>query len=161
MKKTHRIAVAALAALMVLSMLCGCSSAPAEPAKNVPVKDIYADILALDILPEMYLLDDSYIDSYYGIDKAAVADSVFAVADDTMLADTVIIVKTSESGSTSDIEKSFSTINEQRLFEMESYNPEQYARADKAVIKTIGGYVCYIISDDNGAVCAAIEKSIG
>jgi len=161
MKTIHRIAVAALAMLTVLSVLCGCSSAPSEPAKIVSVNDIYSDILALEILPEMYLLDDSYIDAYYGIDRTSVSDSVFAVADDTMLADTVIIVKISETGSASDIEQSFSTINEQRLFEMESYNPEQYARADKAVIKTIGGYVCYIISDDNGAVCTAIENNIG
>lgn len=161
MKTIHRIAAVMLAALTVLSLLGGCAAQPAEPAKNVSANEIYAEMLALDILPEMYELDDSYIDSFYGIERTAVADSVFAVADDIMLADTLIIVKVSESGDASAIEKAFETINEQHLFEMEAYNPEQYARVEDAVIKTTGGWVCYIISDNNSALCDVLEKNIG
>ncbi len=148
-----------LAALSLLAVLCGCSGS--ETKKDVSAREVYSAMTALDILPEMYELDESYIDSFYGIDRAAVADSVFSVADDTMLADTAIIVKVSPQGNSGDITAAFENINRQLLFEMEAYNPEQYARAKDAVIGSKGDWVYYLISDDNDALCAAIDSCIG
>ena len=58
------------------------------------------------------------------------------------------------------VENAFKTVNDQKKLELESYNPEQYARVDKAAIKSFGQYVCYIVSDDNDAVLKIIESNI-
>lgn len=167
MKNTIRI-LAVLMALLCVGTLAGCAGktepadTPAVSAADAPrLEDVYGQILDLKVLPEMYVLGDDYVQSYYGIPAEAISDRIFAVADDPMMADTLIIVHVSAAGDAAAIEEGFRTINMQRLQEMESYNPEQYQRAEKAVIKTSGSYVCYIISDDNDAIVKLIENSIG
>jgi|GEM_PF-1627471 len=184
MKKTYRIASALLAVLMAAGLFAGCSEKPAdntpaqpdtpavvEPADpgvtDEPVagasqlEGVYTQIEALNVLPEMYMLGDAYVESYYGISADSIDDKVFAVADDSLLADTIIIVKVSANGDASAIEGTFKTINDQKKLELESYNPEQYDRVCDAVIKTSGSYVYYIVSDDNDAVAKIIEGAIG
>ena len=77
-----------------------------------------------------------------------------------MLADTIAIVKVPEGSDTAAVEAAFKTVKEQKMVELESYNPDQYQRVQKAAIKTFGQYVCYVISDDNDAILNIIESSI-
>jgi len=171
MKKIYRAVMAVLAALMI-SGSAGCSSA--EPQNVVPqpeqsqseaqtraLSDVYADINALGMLPEMYMLEDAYVEGYYGIAAEAIDDKVFAVADDGLLADTVIVVKVSASGDENAIADGFRSVNMNRLAEMESYNPTQYERAEDAEIGCGSGYAWYIITDDNASVMDIINSIIG
>lgn len=172
MKKTIGLLTAMLAALAMVCLSAGCSGEeqPAGSAgqdqsqtavEEQVLEGVYADITALGVLPEMYMVDDAYVEGYYGIASDMLSDKVFAVAYDSLLADTVIIVKVSETGDAEAIAESFRTINTQRLAEMESYNPTQYQRASEAVIEVSGDYAYYVITDDNAAVTGIIENSIG
>ena len=160
-----------MAAAMCLAMLSGCGGAakveqPVENADNnaaspvVSVDDMYSQIDALGILPDMYILDDAYISGYYGISEDSISEKIFAVADDSLKADTIIIVKATDDSKAAEIVDSFVRINNQRMAELESYNPEQYDRVEKAVIEKSGSCVYYIVSDDNNAVVQIIESSI-
>ncbi len=170
MKKIISV-LAAAAAVLAITALVGCAEKrPAADDVELTVQsgedycaldDVYAQINELDILPEMYIMDEAYIQGYYGIAPEAVADKVFAVADDALVADTVIIVRVTEEGDEEAICSGFQTINNQRLAEMESYNPEQYARASEAEIGVSGDYVWYIITDNNDSVIDIIENNIG
>lgn len=182
MKKSNRI-VAALLALALSAGLCaGCSDAPADdttPSQDTPsvsqpddsvaddqtaasqLEGVYNKVLETGVFPEMFILGEAYIESYYGITADSISDSIFSVAMDSLLADTVIIVKVSENGDAAAIESTFKSINDQKKLELESYNPEQYARVNEAVIKTVGDYVYYIVTSDNAAVSQIIENNIG
>lgn len=159
MKKTLRMLAAML---MAFCLFAGCAGGEQtadnggqEQNQTISARglnEIYDDILNLGILPEMYILEDAYIEGYYGIAPEDISEKVFAIADDSLLADTVIMLRVSESGDAAAIAERFRTVNNQRLAEMESYNPTQYERASKAVIEVDGNCVYYIITDDNAAV---------
>lgn len=171
MKNRIRLLSALLAVFVLCGLFAGCSGQSETGEEPLPqeqtgsgvrsVEDIYGDIIASVALPGMYVLEDAYIEGYYGIAADAIEEKVFAVAEDSMLADTVIILKVSETGVPAEIASRFGEINNQRLAEMESYNPEQYARAIDATIGTSGDYIYYIITDSNSAVTDIIENSIG
>lgn len=167
MKKCLRFLAVLLAVTVLSGLFAACSDQSQTDAQTPSASearalgDVYADIIALGILPEMYMLEDAYVEGYYGIAPEAVSEKVFAVADDSLLADTVIILKVAGEGSASDIAEGFREINRQRLAEMESYNPVQFQRAEDAQIGTLGEYAYYIITDDNAAVMNIIENSIG
>lgn len=168
MKIFKRIMLILTVVAMSFVMLVGCSEGekveqPAVNAENndaaqaVTVEDMYSQIEALGVLPEMIDLDDAYISGYYGIAEDSISEKVFAVAEDALKADTVIIVKSVDESKAAEIKGLLTKINNQRMFELESYNPEQYSRVENAVINSSGCYVYYIVSDDNNAVVQIIE----
>lgn len=173
MKLIVRLSAALLAALMTVCMLAACGSEADAPETDTPsagiedsdgideVAEVYDLISELDVLPEMYVLDDVYIENYYGIALDSIENRVFAVADDPLLVDTVIIVEVSENGSADDIVSAFKAVNEQKMIELESYNPAQYERAAEAAIAAEGGYVYYIITDANDTVIDTVRNGLG
>jgi len=165
-----RLTVFLVAAMMSVCMLAGCSGSEGDtqqPAGNetsaaaLSIEEIYTRISELGVLPEMLMLDDAYISGYYGIDESAVLDKVLAVAEDSLKGDTVIIMKAVDGAAAEEMAACFNRVNNQRLAELESYNPEQYARVENAVIKCSGSYVYYLVTDDNAAAAQIIESNIG
>ncbi len=173
MKLFVRLTVAFAVLMMTATMLAGCAGQGNIPQDdpqntvsegknvNVSVVEMYSQISTLGVLPDMFMLDDAYISGYYGIAEDLIEDKVFMVADDPLKADTIIIVKALDESKSAEMVNAFNIVNNQRMFELESYNPEQYARVENAVIKSSGAYVYYIVSDDNDAVVKAIEEHIG
>ena len=168
MKKTLIVISILLSLSLCMGSLASCgdnkssdkTGTSSSVAAKVDLEDVYAKITDKVSFPTMYTMTDDYIESYFGLTSDKMEDKLFASAEDALLADTIAIVKVAEGTSTKEIEKTFTRVNDQKKLELESYNPEQYARVDKAVIKTVGEYVCYIISDDNDAVINVIESNL-
>ncbi len=132
----------------------------AQPEESA-IAAAYNNVVSLNILPAMIELNDNYVSSYYGITADMAEDKIFSISEDSLLGDTVIVVKAAAGTNTADIESIFTGINGQRMLELESYNPTQYARVEKATIQTIGSYVFYIVSDDNAAVIDTFKTALG
>jgi len=182
-KFSVRLFACLLAVLLAVCVLAACGSEPEVPANDVPVQTqpsnvegavisddssaedevakVYEMVANLNILPEMLMLGDDYTEAYYGISLDSVSNKVFAIAEDSLIVDTVIIVEVSANGNADDIVNAFRTINNQKLLELESYNPAQYERATNAVIEAAGSYVYYVITDDNAAVVSTIRSGLG
>ncbi len=172
MKKTLVILSFLLSVSLCSCMLASCGEKASEASSNAvssaaqndtgdqQLSAVYDKIVEESSLPEMYTMTDGYIESYFGLTSDVMEDKVFASAEDALLADTVAIVKVPEGVDTGVVEAAFKTVKEQKMIELESYNPDQYQRVKKASIKTIGQYVCYIVSDDNDAILNIIESSI-
>ncbi|MBQ1440665.1 MAG: DUF4358 domain-containing protein [Clostridia bacterium] len=168
MKKAIAIISVLLSVSLCVGGLVSCGDDSSDATKdgvssvavNVDLSAVYGKIIDGASFPDMYTMSDDYIESYYGLTSEFMEDKVFAVAEDALLADTVAIVKVPAGVDISIVENAFKTVNDQKKLELESYNPEQYARVDKAAIKSFGQYVCYIVSDDNDAVLKIIESNI-
>ncbi len=183
MKFSVRLSACLLAMLMAVCMLTACGSEPETPVNDVPaqtqptggeetvapdasasddeVAKVYEMVTNLNVLPEMLTLGDNYIEAYYSIALDSIDNKVFAIAEDSLTVDTVIIVEVSANGNADEIVNTFKTINNQKLLELESYNPAQYERATTAVIEAAGNYVYYVITDDNAAVVSTIRSGLG
>lgn len=175
MKNRVRFTAIVLSALLMLLALAACSGGDAngegqptvvndtqggEPAETAEkLADVYSKIGDLGVLPEMVSLSEEYVTAYYGFSEEQAKNGVFYVAGDSLLADTVVIVKAADSAA-ADIEASLVALNDRTKVELESYNPEQYGRACAATAKTVGSYVYFIISDDNAAIGKLIEENI-
>ena len=164
-------ALMALSLLLALTLCTGALASCGDEAENgsgttsaassqKSLQDVYDRITKKVSFPAMTVLNDDYIESYYGLTDEDMADKYFAAAEDALLADTIAIVKVADGVSSTEIEEVFQGVNEQKKLELESYNPEQYKRVEKAAIATVGDYVVYIVSDDNDAVIRIIESAL-
>lgn len=133
-------------------------TAAAEAAKTTGAapSDIYSRLSSY--LPTMVSFDADYISNYYGIDVSELDGYVFAAAEDVTKADTVVILKAKDAGSTGSLATQLATVKQQKEAELQDYNPTAYQTAAAGYVKTAGSYV-YLIMSDNAAQIEQVISS--
>lgn len=149
-----------LAALLMLSMTaCGNGSEPTEAAKE-PV-----DLAALyesfgQYLPEMFLMDETTMLNFLGINAEDCAQVIAAISADGLGADEVWLIEAKDE----DALERLKTLAETRLTakkdETIEYLPNEYVIVEKGVILTEGLYLAFLVSPDVDSMMAAFSEAV-
>lgn len=145
-----------LAVAMVMSLAaCGAS----DPEKEaVDMTALYESIQ--DTLPEMMILDETTMLNFFGIDTADCAQVVTAVCANGLDADEVWLIEAKDEPA---LERLTSLVNTRLTAKEEeniTYNPEQYAVIQEAVILTKDLYIAFLVSPEVDTLKAAVEAAL-
>lgn len=145
-----------LAAAMMLTLAaCGGS----EPEKKaVDMTALYESIQ--DTLPEMMILDETTMLNFFGVDAADCAQVVTAVCANGLDADEVWLIEAKDEAA---LERLTTLVNTRLTAKEEeniTYNPEQYAVIQKAVIITKDLYIAFLVSPEVDTLKAAVESAL-
>jgi len=150
-----RFAALSVAFLLFVSLFAGCAAQNSAKSDR-PVKEIYADIEVLDVLPEMLTLDDEYIENYFGIDLSTVSEQIFSISGEVVRADMVILVRVK--GDKQPVKDALELILSQKAAEMQNYLPDQYEIVKKASVEELGDLVYLVVSPERDAIVDLIQK---
>lgn len=132
--------------------------APSESSKSI--QDIYAEITEKLALNAPMVLPDEFISNYYGVDVSTLDEYVFSMSEAAISAETVVILKAKDTGSTDDLAASLQTVIDQKRSEMENYLPDQFQIVDKSSVHVEGNYVYLVISEQADAISQIILDGI-
>lgn len=135
------------------------TEAPAQAGAK-SVQDIYGEIGQKVALNSPMLLPDDFIMNYYGIDVSTLDEYVFSMSEAAISAETVVILKAKDAGSTGDLSASLQTVIDQKRSEMENYLPEQFDIVDKSSVQVKGNYVYLVISENADAISQIIQADL-
>lgn len=124
------------------------------------VQDIYGEIGQKVALNSPMILPDDFIMNYYGIDVSTLDEYVFSMSEAAISAETVVILKAKDAGSTSALSASLQTVIDQKRSEMENYLPEQFEIVDKSSVQVKGNYVYLVISENADAISQIIQADL-
>lgn len=158
-KKTFLLFVLAVTVLAAT----GCKGSSGGGAKGVlskPAKDVYKDIEAMSVLPEMLELDAEFIGTYYGVDTEKLADYYFSMALVSLNADAVIIAQAKDAKDVDTIEAQLQNLLDAKAAEMQNYLPDMYNLIKKSSIHKKGNVVYLVISEKAADIEALIDGSI-
>lgn len=124
------------------------------------VQGIYEEIGQKVALNSPMLLPDDFIMNYYGIDVSTLDEYVFSMSEVAISAETVVILKAKDAGSTSALSASLQTVIDQKRSEMENYLPEQFQIVDKSSVQVKGNYVYLVISENADAISQIIQADL-
>ena len=141
-----------LAAALLLSA-CGGSPAAADLSA---VYDSISDSLAL---PEMLVLPEKRVQSYYGFDPAACKQLLVAVSGEGLRVDEIWLIEAADAKTAEAILVSARSRIEQICTETENYLPDQYAVARGAEALRIGNSVGLFLSPDAKAMAELFTKA--
>ena len=133
---------------------------PKEEAVNQTLEEIYTQMVENVEMPPMVRLDEEYITNYYGIDLTNFDEYVFAVAEDILLAENIILLKVKEGQSTEPVVTILEKIIKQKKAELENYIPEQFKIVEKSSVVTKDNYVILIISSNKSELEAQLPKAL-
>ncbi len=144
-----------LAAAMLLSMTaCGQS----EPeVKAADLQQLYSEYEAT--LPAMMVLDETMMMNFLGIPADKCTQVVAAICADGLRADEIWLIEAKDQAALDELTTLVNTRLTAKLDETESYNPEQYAVCEKAVILNNGLYLAFLVSPDVDAMKATFEAA--
>ena len=134
------------------------TTAPQNTGKSV--KDIYGEITQKVALNSPMVVPDDFISNYYGIDVGSLEEYVFSMSEAAISAETVVILKAKDAGSTAGLSTALQTVIDQKKSEMENYLPDQFQIVDKSSVQVNGNYVYLIISEQAGAINQIIQAGI-
>lgn len=133
--------------------------APAQGSQK-SVNDIYQEIESSISLNSPMLVPDDFIMNYYGIDVSTLDEYVFSMSEAAISAETVVILKAKDAGSTGALSASLQTVIDQKRSEMENYLPDQFQIVDKSSVQVKGNYVYLVISEQADAISRIIQADI-
>ena len=133
---------------------------PKQEAVNQTLEEVYTQMIQNVEMPPMVRLDEEYITNYYGIDLAAFDEYVFAVAEDVLLADNIVLVKVKDGQSTEPLVTILEKIIKQKKAELEDYIPEQFKIVEKSTVVTKDNYVMLIISSKKNELEEQLPKAL-
>ncbi len=117
-----------------------------EQAPVRALTEVYDRMCAEVELPAMIQMEDDYIINYYGVDISTLEEYIFVNAEDALLAETIIMVKVKEGGSTEAVTKLMENLVRDKKAQMQDYLPEQFKIVEKSEIVTKGNYAYLIMS---------------
>ena len=163
--------IAAMLAVMAMLSLCACTvvvdtNENGEGEKKDENKTVEIDLGALkdkmiadlEIADSVDVATDMLLD-LYGIDGADVADSACFMTMDGVFPDEVIMIKAKDA----DAAKRIADLLNNRLTEVkkqsESYDPDNYALAQKCTVQTKGVYVTLFLSPKYAEMTALFNEA--
>lgn len=124
------------------------------------ISDIYGEISQTVSLNSPMLVPDDFIMNYYGIDVSTLDEYVFSMSEAAISAETVVILKAKDAGSTGTLKDSLQMVIDQKRSEMENYLPDQFQIVDKSSVQVKGNYVYLVISEQADAINRIIQADI-
>lgn len=124
------------------------------------ISDIYGEISQTVSLNSPMLVPDDFIMNYYGIDVNTLDEYVFSMSEAAISAETVVILKAKDAGSTGVLKDSLQMVIDQKRSEMENYLPDQFQIVDKSSVQVKGNYVYLVISEQADAINRIIQADI-
>ena len=105
-------------------------------------------------------MSDDFISNYYGIDVNTLDEYVFSMSEIATSAETVVILKAKDGGSTGQLSTSLQTVIDQKKAETENYLPDQFQIVDKSSVQVSGNYVYLVISPHADSINPIIQAGI-
>lgn len=139
--------------LFALCLITGCGEKNTKESNteesnivDKTLEEIYTQMIENVELPTMIRLEDDYITNYYGLELSTFEEYVFAVAEDALLAENIILIKMKDGESNEAVANLLENIVEQKKSEFESYLPEQFKIVEKSEVVINENYIVLIIS---------------
>ena len=136
------------------------SSVSEQTVQTKSVNEIYQEIKGKVELHSMVSMPDEFITNYYGVDTDALEEYIFAMSEDAVSAETVIIMKAKDSEKIHGLPTALQMVIDEKKAEMENYLPEQYDIVSKSDVKVSGAYVYLVISDHADQIQNIIQNEI-
>lgn len=136
------------------------SSVSEQTAQTKSVNEIYQEIEGQVELHSMVSMPDEFITNYYGVDTDSLEEYIFAMSEDAVYAETVIIMKAKDSEKIDGLTTALQMVIDEKKAEMENYLPEQYDIVSKSDVKVSGAYVYLVISDHADQIQNIIQNEI-
>lgn len=133
---------------------------PGSQQGGKSVAGIYEEIAQKVSLVSPMVVPDDFISNYYGIDVSTLDEYVFSMSEAAISAETIVILKAKDSGSTGALSAALQTVIDQKRSEMENYLPDQFQIVDKSSVQVKGDYVYLVISEQAAAIEPIIQAGI-
>ena len=124
------------------------------------IDEIYQEIEQSVSLQSPQRMDEDFILNYYGIDVTTLEEYVFSMSEDAAQAETIVIMKVSNSEDLEEFADCLQTIVDDKKSEMENYIPEQFAIVEKSRVRTKDDYIWLVISDNADKITDVIESGL-
>ena len=129
--------------LILALLLSGCGS---KSAGSADLQQVYDGFVSRELLPEMLLLNEQRVRSYYGIDPGACKQCILAVSDDGLRVDEIWLIEAADEKAAEELLAMARSRIEQVCAEQKEYLPDQYAVAKTAEALRVGSNVALFIS---------------
>lgn len=149
---------------LLLLTSCGQSRQAAETTDWTPLQIARAILESQPEPPPMTAvlpgdgLYDSYIEDYYQLDPAGVADGAIFCAD-TASAQEIAVLRLAEGADTGEAERALSDYGQRRAGAFTGYLPEEAALAENASVTARGNMVALLICREPDVAGAAFERA--
>lgn len=139
MKKT-------IVAILLAMLLCLSACGGKEETPSVDLTEVRAAMLEAQGAEEPYLLETDALKNLYGIEAGDVAQSACFVTMSGTFPDEIILVQAVDGKATERIQSCLETrLNEVKV-QSQTYDPDNYAAAQKCTVTVDGTYVALILS---------------
>lgn len=105
-------------------------------------------------------IPEDFLENYYGIDVATLADYACYMSETAISAETLFMIKAQNEEDAKTITEIVNTVKEEKAAEMEDYLPEQFAIVNSGLIESYGNYVWLVISENADKINSIIEENI-
>lgn len=146
--------------IIIVGMIFGVVflSACGKKELQASVKEIYEAIENQVTIEPMYESDAEDIFNYYGIEDSLAKEFVFYEAQDGLKVETIAMFQANGEEAIVEIEDGLKNVLEQKKNKMDNYIPEEYAIAEKGVVKTQDDLVYLVISENKDEIINTIES---
>lgn len=152
-----RIFALVLSAVLLLSLV-GCGSESGSAAEPVDLNALYESYE--ETLPAMFLLDESTMLNFLGLQTEDCAQVVAAVCADGLRTDEVWLIEAKDQAALDRIKALADSRLQAKADETVTYSPDQYAVVEKAEILTEGLYLAFLVSPDVDTLKTAFEDAV-
>lgn len=130
------------------------TSATSTSSKGTSLNAVYDKMIADVKFPtEMLRMDDEYLEMQFGFNAADFDEYVYAQGEDTLLAETILLIKVKDPKSVNAVKETLENFVSDQTTLLKSYVPEQGKIAEKSVIVLNGNcYVCMLMSSQVAAL---------
>lgn len=152
-----RTIILIIAAVMILG-LCACGEASAPEAKNVDLTALYESFAG--ITPEMFVMDDTTRLNFLGIDSADCNQVITATCVNGLLTDEIWLIEAKDASALERLQNLADSRIKAKLFETESYAPDQFLIVEKSEIIVDGMYLALIVSTEVDTLKQMFEDAL-
>lgn len=150
-----RIAVGALACVLMAGSLAGCGK-----AKNPNTADILASLKSAVEFPEMSEVAQADVGFHIPLNADDMDQMSFIIAGSGITADEVIIVKMKEGVDMNTVKSQFESRKENQATLFEPYAPDEMPKINEAVIEVIGQYAIFAVTNDNAETRRIFKEAV-
>lgn len=116
-------------------------------SSGVSLSSVYDKMISDVKFPtEMLKMDDEYLEMQFGFNAADFDEYVYAQGEDTLLAETILLIKVKDSKNVNTVKESLENYLSDQTTLLNSYVPEQGKIAEKSVVGVKGNCVYLLMS---------------